>query len=87
MVGMNLCPFLVGEFGRRYPEFKGDYLDFFEAPYRILYDPGLLGTSTRSGGFRAATGSTGTSLSEGFNTPCSSTAGAWPTSTIPIRTT
>jgi uroporphyrinogen decarboxylase len=40
-VGMNLCPFLAEEFCRRYPEFKGDYLDFFAAPYRILYDPGF----------------------------------------------
>ena len=41
MVGMHLCPALVEEFRRRYPKFDGDYLDFFAAPYRILYDPGF----------------------------------------------
>ncbi|MEI6515927.1 MAG: uroporphyrinogen decarboxylase family protein [bacterium] len=40
-VGMHFCPSLVEEFRRRYPDFKGDYLDFFEAPYRIIYDPGF----------------------------------------------
>ena len=40
-VGMTLCPHQVAEFNRRYPDFKGDYLEFFKAPYRIIYDPGF----------------------------------------------
>jgi len=40
-VGMTLCPALAGEFDRRHPEAGGDYLAFFGAPYRILYDPGF----------------------------------------------
>ncbi len=40
-VGMHLCPALVDEFSRRHPECHGDYLDFFAAPYRIIYDPGF----------------------------------------------
>ena len=40
-VGMHFCPALEAEFRRRYPDFKGDYLDFFGAPYRIIYDPGF----------------------------------------------
>jgi uroporphyrinogen decarboxylase len=40
-VGMSLCPALVEEFRRRHPQFPGDYLDFFRAPYRIIYDPGF----------------------------------------------
>jgi uroporphyrinogen decarboxylase len=38
---MSLCPALVDEFHRRHPDFQGDYLDFFGAPYRIIYDPGF----------------------------------------------
>jgi hypothetical protein len=40
-VGMNLCPALENEFRRRYPDQDGDYLEYFGAPYRILYDPGF----------------------------------------------
>jgi uroporphyrinogen decarboxylase len=40
-VGMHLCPSLVEEFNRRYPEAKGDYLEKFGAPYRIIFDPGF----------------------------------------------
>ena len=39
--GMHLCPALEEEFRRRHPEAGGDYLEFFGAPYRILYDPGF----------------------------------------------
>jgi len=38
---MHLCPSLEEEFRRRYPGFNGDYLDYFGAPYRIIYDPGF----------------------------------------------
>jgi uroporphyrinogen decarboxylase len=40
-VGMHFCPSLVEEFNRRYPEAKGDYLEKFGAPYRIIFDPGF----------------------------------------------
>ena len=40
-VGMHMCPSQVEEFQRRHPDFQGDYLDFFRAPYRIIYDPGF----------------------------------------------
>ena len=40
-VGMHFCPALEEEFRRRYPEQNGDYLGFFGAPYRIIYDPGF----------------------------------------------
>ena len=40
-LGMHLCPALEEEFRRRHPEAGGDYLEFFAAPYRILYDPGF----------------------------------------------
>ena len=40
-VGTHLCPALEAEFRRRHPEAAGDYLEFFGAPYRILYDPGF----------------------------------------------
>ena len=40
-VGFHLCPSLVDEFNRRYPDAKGDYLAHFNAPYRIIYDPGF----------------------------------------------
>lgn len=40
-VGMTLCPALAAEFDRRHPGARGDYLAFFGAPYRILYDPGF----------------------------------------------
>lgn len=40
-VGMHLCPSLEAEFRRRNPGVEGDYLDFFGAPYRIIYDPGF----------------------------------------------
>lgn len=40
-VGMTFCPSLIEEFNRRHPGRKGDYLDYFEAPYRIIYDPGF----------------------------------------------
>jgi len=35
------CPALKKEFERRHPEAGGDYLAFFGAPYRIIYDPGF----------------------------------------------
>ena len=40
-VGMTLCPSLIEEFNRHHPGHDGDYLDFFQAPYRIIYDPGF----------------------------------------------
>ncbi len=40
-VGMHFCPALKKEFERRHPEAGGDYLAFFGAPYRIIYDPGF----------------------------------------------
>lgn len=40
-VGFHLCPDLVDHFNRLYPEAKGDYLHYFGAPYRIIYDPGF----------------------------------------------
>jgi uroporphyrinogen decarboxylase len=40
-VGMHFCPHQVDQFRSRHPEFPGDYLEFFEAPYRIVYDPGF----------------------------------------------
>lgn len=40
-IGMHLCPSLEKEFRRRHPDFRGDYLEFFGAPYRIIYDPGF----------------------------------------------
>lgn len=40
-VGMHLCPALESEFRKRQPQFAGDYLDYFGAPYRIIYDPGF----------------------------------------------
>jgi uroporphyrinogen decarboxylase len=41
-VGMNFCPLLEEEFRRRHPDFSGDYLDYFGAPYRVVYDPGFV---------------------------------------------
>lgn len=40
-VGLHFCPSLVEEFNRRHPEAQGDYLRYFEASYRIIYDPGF----------------------------------------------
>ena len=40
-VGMHFCPDLEKAFARRHPEANGDYLSFFGAPYRIIYDPGF----------------------------------------------
>jgi len=40
-VGMHFCPALDEEFKRRHPDQGGDYLQFFGAPYRIIYDPGF----------------------------------------------
>ncbi len=40
-IGMHLCPSLEEEFRRRHPDFRGGYLEFFGAPYRIIYDPGF----------------------------------------------
>ena len=39
-VGFHLCPSLEKEFHRRYPDSE-NYLDHFQAPYRIIYDPGF----------------------------------------------
>jgi uroporphyrinogen decarboxylase len=39
-VGMHLCPALVEEFKRRHPD-EASYLEYFGAPYRIIYDPGF----------------------------------------------
>jgi uroporphyrinogen decarboxylase len=39
-VGMHFCPALEEEFARRYPN-EESYLDYFGAPYRIIYDPGF----------------------------------------------
>ena len=39
-VGFHLCPSLEEEFHRRYPDSE-NYLDHFQAPYRIIYDPGF----------------------------------------------
>jgi len=39
-VGFHLCPSLEEEFHRRYPD-SDNYLDHFQAPYRIIYDPGF----------------------------------------------
>ena len=39
-VGMHFCPSLEEEFARRYPD-QESYLDYFGAPYRIIYDPGF----------------------------------------------
>lgn len=41
-VGMHFCPALEQEFARRHPAAGGDYLAFFGAPYRIVYDPGFV---------------------------------------------
>ena len=41
-LGLHLCPALEAEFARRHPEARGDYLAFFGAPYRIVYDPGFV---------------------------------------------
>jgi len=41
-LGLHLCPGLEAEFARRHPEARGDYLAFFGAPYRIVYDPGFV---------------------------------------------
>ena len=87
-VGMHLCPALVAEFNRRHPEAQGDYLDISGPRTGSSTIRALPGTSTRCGEFRAATGSTGTSsIRRVSNTRCSSTVGAWRTSTTPIRTT
>jgi uroporphyrinogen decarboxylase len=40
-VGMHFCTALEAEFRRRHPDGNGDYLGFFGAPYRIIYDPGF----------------------------------------------
>ena len=40
-VGFHLCPSLLDEFNRRYPDAKGDYLKHFGSPYRIIFDPGF----------------------------------------------
>ena len=40
-VGMHLCPSKEAEFYQRHPEYKGGYLEFFGAPYSIIYDPGF----------------------------------------------
>ena len=64
-VGMHLCPAQEQEFARRHPEAGGDYLSFFGAPYRIVYDPGFawnfdemwrIPGRGRDGGRRAETG-------------------------------
>jgi len=41
-VGLDLCPALEVEFDRRHPAAGGDYLGYFGAPYRIVYDPGFV---------------------------------------------
>ena len=64
-VGMHLCPAQEQEFARRHPAAGGDYLSFFGAPYRIVYDPGFawnfeelwrIPGRGRDGGRRAETG-------------------------------
>ena len=40
-ISMHFCPALKNEFERRHPEAGGDYLAYFGAPYRIIYDPGF----------------------------------------------
>jgi len=40
-ISMHFCPALKNEFERCHPEACGDYLAFFGAPYRIIYDPGF----------------------------------------------
>jgi uroporphyrinogen decarboxylase len=39
-VGFHLSPSLEREFARRYPD-SADYMQQFEMPYRIIYDPGF----------------------------------------------
>jgi uroporphyrinogen decarboxylase len=42
-VGMVLCPSQQEAFRRQYPNYpkEKDYLDFFNAPYRVIVDPGF----------------------------------------------
>jgi uroporphyrinogen decarboxylase len=42
-VGFHLCPSLEQEFTRRYPN-SDDYMQQFEMPHRIIYDPGFAWT-------------------------------------------
>lgn len=39
-VGLHFCPSLVKKFKALHPK-EDSYLEFFEAPYRIIYDPGF----------------------------------------------
>ena len=39
-VGFHLCPSLEQEFARRHPD-AADYMQQFEMPHRIIYDPGF----------------------------------------------